>query len=263
MSEPTVQMEQRGAVTWVWMNRPALHNALNEAMIVELTETFGRLSGNAATRVVVLSGRGKSFCAGADVESMKRQGAAEFDENLRNARELAEMFRAIACCPKPTIARVNGAAIGGGLGLVSACDIAIAAADAKFAASEVRLGLIPATIGPYVVGAIGARWARRLFLTGERITAQRAETIELIHEAVRAEELDARVDTLAGDLLAGAPPAQEAAKHLIDAVAHQPITAGLIDDTARRIAHIRAQSEAREGLNAFLEKRPASWVPQR
>ncbi|MFZ0392343.1 MAG: enoyl-CoA hydratase/isomerase family protein [Terracidiphilus sp.] len=259
MSERTVEMERRGAAAWVWMSRPELHNALNEDLIAELTQAFRALEQDAGVRAIVLTGRGKSFCAGADIESMKRQGAAAFEENLASARELAAMFHAIAESRKPTIARVNGAAIGGGLGLVSACDIAVASREAKFAASEVRLGLIPATIGPYVVRAIGERWARRLFQTAERITAAQAERIGLVHEAVEPEALDARIEAIVSDLEAGAPDAQSAAKDLIDAVAGQPVTTELIDDTAVRIAKIRAGEEAREGLSAFLEKRPAAW----
>jgi methylglutaconyl-CoA hydratase len=262
MAEQTIELEMRGAVSWVWLSRPALHNALNEDLIRELTLVMRGLGDDPAVRVIVISGRGKSFCAGADIESMKRQGAATGPENLANARELAEMFRTIAFSPKPTIARVNGAAIGGGLGVVSACDIAIAANEAKFAASEVRLGLIPATIGPYVVRAIGARWARRLFQTAERITAVQAERLGLVHECVEADKLDARVDALIAELLAGAPGAQKAAKELIDAVEGRPITLDLIEDTAAKIAEIRSAEEAHEGLTAFLEKRKAAWVPQ-
>ncbi len=263
MAEPTIEAERRDAVAWIWMNRPTVHNALNEQLMRELTEAFRALGADEAVRVIVLGGRGKSFSAGADAESMRRQGAAGFDENVANARELAEMFRTIAACPKPTVARVNGAAIGGGLGLVCTCDIAIASSVAVFAASEVRLGLIPATIGPYVVRAVGGRWARRLFQTGERISAAQAEKIGLVHEVAGNDELDSRIDSVVAHLLAGAPLAQAAAKSLIDAVEGQAITPELIEDTARRIAFIRAQDEAREGLSAFLEKRPASWVPQR
>jgi methylglutaconyl-CoA hydratase len=262
MGEPTIELENRGAAAWLWLNRPALHNALNEALIRELTLVMRGLGDDPAVRVIVLSGRGRSFCAGADIESMKRLGEAGTAENRDHARELADLFHAIACSPKPTIARVNGSAIGGGLGLVSACDIAIAGSDAKFVASEVRLGLIPATIGPYVVRAIGARWARRLFQTAERITAAQAEKIGLVHETVEAEALDARVEAIVNDLLAGAPGAQHAAKELIDAVAGRPITAELIEYTAERIAAIRAQDEAKEGLSAYLEKRKPGWAPQ-
>lgn len=256
-----VELEPRGAVMRMWLNRPALHNALDEATMLELTSRFRDLAADPSVRILVLTGRGASFCAGADVESMKRLGNADEPTNLRAARDLAEMFRAIAECPKPTIARVNGAAIGGGLGLVACCDIAIAADSAKFAASEVRLGLIPATIGPYVIRAIGPRWAKRLFLTGERVTAAQSEKIGLVHASVAAEELDAAVDAIVSNVLAGAPRAQAAAKKLIDDVAGGPIARELIEDTAMRIAAIRTHAEAREGLNAFLEKRPASWVP--
>jgi methylglutaconyl-CoA hydratase len=263
MAEATIEVEQRGAAAWVWMNRPTVHNALNEDMIREMTAAFRSVGEDTAVRAIVLAGRGKSFSAGADVDWMKRQGAAGAVENLAGARELAEMFRAIATCAKPTIARVNGAAIGGGLGLVSVCDIAIASNAAVFAASEVRLGLIPATIGPYLVQAIGARWARRLFLTGERIAAEQAEEIGLLHETASPEELDEKINAVISNLLAGAPGAQKAAKDLIDAVADRPMTQELMEETAVRIATIRSETEAHEGLAAFLEKRPASWEPQR
>jgi methylglutaconyl-CoA hydratase len=263
MSERIIEIEHADAVAWVWMNRPAVHNALNEEMIEELTETFKAFETNAAVRVIILSGRGKSFSAGADVEYMKRQGSASGVSNLANARLLAEMFRAIAASTKPTIARVNGAAMGGGLGLVAACDIALASSIAFFAASEVRLGLIPSTIAPYVVRGIGSRHARRLFQTGERINAVDAAKIGLAHEVVDPEQLDMRLHSVIDDLLLGAPGAQSAAKKLIDAVTDEPITEDLIEDTAVRIANIRSESEAHEGLSAFLEKRPAPWVPQK
>lgn len=262
MGEQIIEIEHRGPAAWVWLNRPALHNALNEELVRGLTEVFRSLGQNSAVRVIVLSGRGKSFCAGADIESMRRQGAATATLNRDNARELADLFHAIASSPKPTMARVNGAAIGGGLGLVSACDIAIATTEAKFAASEVRLGLIPATIAPYVVRAIGTRWARRLFQSAERISAMQAERIGLVHETVQPDQLDARVDSITDDLLAGAPLAQKAAKDLIDTIANRAITAELIEYTAEQIATIRTHDEAREGLTAFLEKRKASWVPR-
>jgi methylglutaconyl-CoA hydratase len=263
MAEPTVEIEKRGPTAWVWMNRPTVHNALNEEMIRELPAAFRSLGEDATVRVIVLAGRGKSFSAGADAAWMKRQGAAAALDNLESARDLAEMFHALAVCPKPTIARVNGAAMGGGLGFVSVCDIAVASAAAVFAASEVRLGLIPATIGPYVVQAIGPRYARRLFLTGERVSAAYAEKIGLIHEVVEAEQIDARVDAVIQDLLAGAPGAQRAAKDLIDAVTGRPMAPELMEETAVRIATIRSEPEAHEGLVAFLEKRSASWVPPR
>lgn len=263
MPESIVEIEQRGAVAWVWMNRPALHNAFNEDLIHDITAAFRTLAQDADVRAIVLSGRGKSFSAGADVDSMKRQGSADHAANLESARQLAAMFHTLAAVSKPTVARIHGAAIGGGLGLVACCDIAVAAEGAIFAASEVRLGLIPATIGPYVVRAIGPRWARRLFLTGERISAAQAEKIGLVHEVAEPQQLDAATEAIVNHLLAGGSRAQAAAKELIDAVAYRPITPELIEDTAVRIASVRSDPEAREGLSAFLEKRPASWVPQR
>lgn len=260
MADATVEVERSGAVARVWMSRAAVHNALNEQMIAELTQAFQGLSADDAVRVVVLGGRGKSFSAGGDVEWMKRLGAAPLQENLEDARLLAAMFSAIANCAKPTVARVSGAAIGGGFGLVCCCDIAVASADAKFATSEVRLGLIPATIGPYVVRAIGPRWSRRLFVTGERIGADQAERIGLLHEVAQPETLDACVEAILKNVLLGAPGAQTAAKELVDAVAGRNIDLDLMDDTARRIAHVRSLDEAREGLSAFLQKRAARWA---
>jgi len=263
MPEPTLELESAGSVAWVWMNRPAVHNALNEAMIDELAETFLDLGQDPAVRVIVLSGRGKSFSAGGDIDYMKSQGSAPRATNLATARGLAEMFRIIATCPRPTIARINGAAMGGGLGLVAACDIALASTAARFAASEVRLGLIPATIGPYVLRAIGPRQASRLFLTGERIEAGQAQRIGLVHEIAEPDQFDARLQAIIDNLFAGAPNAQSAAKSLIDAVVDRPISRELMEDTAVRIADIRSNPEAIEGLGAFLEKRPPDWVPEK
>jgi methylglutaconyl-CoA hydratase len=261
LSERTVEIEQAGAVARVWMNRPAVHNALNEPLIDELAETFLFLGEDPTVRVIVLSGRGKSFSAGGDIEYMKQQGSASRESNLATARVLADMFRIIANSPTPTIARVNGAAMGGGLGLVAACDIAVASNGAIFAASEVRLGLIPSTIAPYVLRAIGPRQAQRLFQTGERIDAAHAQKIGLVHETAEPDQLDARIQAVIDDLLAAAPGAQSAAKDLIDAVADRPITRELIEETAVRIADRRADPEALEGLSAFLEKRSPDWVP--
>ena len=260
MTENTVQVEKIGAVAWIWLSRPAVHNAFDASLIRELTQTFAELGNDNAIRAIVLAARGRSFSAGADVEWMKQQGAATMERNRADAQQLAKLFQTIAESPKPTVARVHGAAIGGGVGLVSACDIAIGVSTALFATSEVRLGLIPATIAPYVVRAIGERHARRLFQTGERINAATAERIGLLHEVVPPEQLDARIQVVLEAILAGAPLAQHAAKMLVDAVAHQPVTAALIADTAERIAQRRADPEAAEGLSAFLEKRPAAWM---
>ena len=263
MPEPTLELESVGPVAWVWMNRPAVHNALNEDMIDELAETFLELGEDPAVRAIVLSGRGKSFSAGGDVDYMKRQGAAPRAENLAGARGLAEMFRIVAACPRPTIARVNGAAMGGGLGLIAACDIAIASSAAIFAASEVRLGLIPSTIAPYVVRAIGPRQASRLFVTGERIDAAYAQRIGLIHEIAGPDQLDTQLQSVIHNLLVGAPGAQSAAKKMIEAIVDRPITRELVEDTAVAIADRRSDPEAAEGLSAFLEKRSPDWVPEK
>jgi methylglutaconyl-CoA hydratase len=262
VSESAIQIEMKGAVAWVWLNRPDVHNAFDAALIAELTAAYNDLAQQADVRAIVLAGRGKSFSAGADVQWMKQQGAASVEDNTSDARKLADLFHAIASCPKPTLARVHGAAIGGGVGLTAVCDIAIGSGTAIFAMSEVRLGLIPATIAPYVVRAIGERHARRLFQTAERIDAATAQRIGLLHEAVPVEELDARIGAVLEAILAGAPEAQNAAKALVANVAGLPIDAELREETARLIALLRGKPEAAEGLSAFLEKRPASWVPR-
>ena len=263
MSEPTLEIEKSGAVARVWMNRAAVHNALNEAMIDELSEIFLDLGEDPEVRVIVLSGRGKSFSAGGDIDYMKRQGAAPREINLATARGLAEMFHIIARCPTPTIALVNGAAMGGGLGLVAACDMALASSSAFFAASEVRLGLIPSTIAPYVVRAIGPRQSGRLFVTGERIDAAYALRIGLVHEVAERDQLEAQLLAIVEKILAGAPGAQSAAKRMIEAVVDRPITRELMEETAVAIADRRSDPEAVEGLSAFLEKRKPDWVPEK
>jgi methylglutaconyl-CoA hydratase len=209
----------------------------------------------------VLAGRGKSFSAGADLNWMKAQGEASEAANMADARKLADMLARLATLSKPSIARVHGAALGGGMGLASACDICIASAKAVFATSEVKFGLTPATISPYVLRAIGPRQAHRYFLTAERIDATRATQLGLVHELVEDEAaLDAKLAELTEAILQGGPQAQAAAKDLIRAVAHQPVTEAVLDDTARRIAGLRATPEAKEGLSAFLDKRAAAWA---
>ncbi|HEX6364208.1 MAG TPA: enoyl-CoA hydratase/isomerase family protein [Albitalea sp.] len=261
MDYRSLKVERRRAAAWVWMQRPDVHNAFDETLIAELTAAFRALDAQADVRAIVLAGVGKSFSAGADLNWMKRQGAATFDDNLADARALAALFRTIATCAKPTVARVHGAALGGGMGLAAACDICVASTHAQFATSEVRLGIIPAAIGPYVVRAIGERQAYRYFQTAERIAAPRAREIGLAHEVAEPDALDAAVQSVVDALLAGGPLAQAAATDLIRAVAHRPVDDDVVEDTARRIATLRATPEAREGLSAFLEKRPASWAP--
>lgn len=255
-----VQIEQ--GVATVWMNRPDVHNAFNAQLIADLTAACRALDADDAVRVVVLAGRGKSFSAGADLNWMKAAAEASVEENLEDARRLAAMLRTIAELGKPTIARVQGAALGGGTGLASACDICVASDKAVFATSEVKFGIIPSAISPYVIRAIGERQSCRYFQTAERISAARAREIGLAHEVVASEELDAKVAEIVDALLQGGPKAQAAAKDLIRGVANRPIDDDVAEDTARRISSLRATPEAKEGLDAFLSKRPAAWVPQ-
>ena len=256
----TLEIQLNGPVATVWMNRPDLHNAFDETLITELTAAFMALDDDADVRAVVLAGRGKSFSAGADLNWMRRAANNGIDENLNDARALAKMLRTIAEMNKPTIARVQGAALGGGMGLASACDIAVASTKAVFATSEVKFGIIPSAISPYVLRAIGARQAYRYFQSAERIDAARAREIGLVHEAVEPEQLDAKVQEIVEALLVGGPAAQAAAKELIRAVNNQPINDHVVEDTAHRIAHLRATPEAREGISAFLDKRQPSWI---
>lgn len=255
----TLEIARDGRIATVWMNRPDRHNAFNAQVIAELTEAFETLGVDDRVRVVVLAGRGKSFSAGADLNWMKAAGEASFDDNLADARKLADMLRTLAQMPKPTIARVQGAALGGGMGLAAACDICIASTDASFAASEVRFGLIPSTIGPYVLRAIGPRQASRYFLNAERIDAATANAIGLAHEVTAPDDVDRAVAAQTKLLLAGGPLAQGEAKALIQDFASKEIDSSLGEESARRIAALRSGGEAREGLSAFLEKRPPSW----
>ena len=257
-----LQLETRNAIALITLERPEVHNAFDERLIAELTRALRAAEADDDVRAVVLLGAGQSFCAGADLNWMRKMAGFSNAQNLADARALGAMLATLAALPKPTIARVHGAAFGGGVGLVACCDIAVAAHDATFAFSEVRLGLIPATISPYVVEAIGARAARRFFLTGERFTAAEAYRIGLVHEIVPLPELDARINELLGFLVSAGPCAQAEAKALLRAVAHRPIDDRITDDTARRIARVRATPEGREGVAAFLAKRRAAWVPK-
>jgi len=241
------------------MDRPRRHNAFDDTLIDALAETFETLAGRTDVRCVILAGAGKSFSAGADLDWMKRSAGYAFDENLAEARRLAEMVRRLDALPMPTIALVQGAAIGGGIGLVAACDMALAANDAIFSLSEVKLGIIPSVISPYVLRAIGERAAHRYVLTGERFDAAEALRIGLVHAVVPADGLEAAGDALAGGVVANGPEAVAKAKKLITDVAGKPIDGALIDETARRIAEIRRGDEGREGVGAFLEKRRPNW----
>lgn len=256
-----IEYDPRG-IACVRFARPEVHNAFDETMIREVIEAFRDLGQEARVRVIVIAAEGKSFCAGADLHWMRRAAGYDEERNREDAGELALMLNAIYACPKPVIARVQGNAFGGGVGVVAAADIAVGVGTAVFSLSEVRLGIIPAVISPYVIEAIGARHARRYFVTAERLSATEAQRIGLLHELAADEiELDARIDAIASALLQNGPKAMEAAKVLIQAVAQKPLEDELIEDTVERIAQIRATAEAKEGIAAFLEKRPPAWAP--
>lgn len=242
----------------VTLNRPDVHNAFDDALIAHLTETFEALGKRGDVRVVVLAANGKSFSAGADLGWMRRMANYSEAENRADAGQLARLIHVLDALPKPTVARVQGAAIGGGVGLVAACDVAIASEAASFALSEVRLGLIPAVISPYVIGAIGPRQARRYMLTAERFDAAEAKRIGLVHDAVPAASLDEAVDAVAAALLLGGPEAVRESKALARDVGGSPNDETRAD-TARRIARLRASPEGKEGVASFLEKRKPRW----
>jgi methylglutaconyl-CoA hydratase len=254
----SVVHDDRGVAT-VTLARPALHNAFDDALIARLAETFTALGFDASVRVVVLEAEGKSFSAGADINWMRRMAGYSRDENMADAKALASMLEAIDRCPHPVLALVQGAAYGGGVGLVAACDIAIGSANATFALSEVKLGIIPAVISPYVLAAIGPRAARRYMLTGERFDAEEAHRIGLLHDVVGSEELTGAKELMIRALLQAGPGAQTAVKDLIRSVSFRD-PATVMDDTAARIAAIRASDEGQEGLSAFLDKRKPAWV---
>lgn len=255
----TITTDSRGVAT-VTLDRAEKHNAFDDSLIKALADAFRQLGADDGVRAMVLAANGHSFSAGADIAWMKRMAAATESENLRDSRALAEMLRLLHAMPKPTMALVQGAALGGGVGLAACCDIALAAESATFALSEVRLGLIPSTIGPYVVAAIGARAAGRYFLTGERFGASAARALGLVHEVVPLSELPGAGERIISAILASGPKAVAEAKALVRVVAGHPITETLIEDTVRRIARIRSGEEAREGFDAFLAKRKPSWV---
>jgi methylglutaconyl-CoA hydratase len=256
-----VRIEREGVIGSVVLDRAEKHNAFDERLMAEVTDAFHVVSTDSGIRVIVLRATGKSFSAGADLTWMQRSAAYSESENRADAERLASMLRAIDTAPKPVIAAVQGPAYGGGVGLVAACDIAIGSDAALFAISEVRFGLIPAVISPYVVRAIGLRRARRYALTAERFDAATAERIGLLHEVVPAATLDARVAAVARMLCENAPDAQAAVKALLRAIDGRTIDAALGTETAGWIAQVRTGDEAREGIAAFLERRSANWKP--
>ena len=259
MSDDAIRLNVSGGVGRITMARPQKHNAFDDGLIADLSAAFEAAGRDYAVRVVVLEGEGKSFSAGADLGWMQRMADYSDAENLADARKLAGMMRILNELPRPTIARVQGAAFGGGVGLVATCDIAFASQAASFCLSEARLGLIPSVISPYVVEAIGARAARRYFQTAERFDAETARALGLVHEVVPHERLDGRLEELIGTLLDNGPAAMAASKDLIRRVASGPVDDAMVEDTAQRIADIRATDEGREGVQAFLEKRGPNW----
>jgi methylglutaconyl-CoA hydratase len=262
MNAQTLEISIAHHVAVVWMAREKVRNAFNETMIAELAQTFRELGADDGIRAIVLSGRGPAFCAGADLEWMRRMAGYSMQENRTDARALADMLRTIYECPKPTIARVHGDAYAGGVGLVAACDMAFAALNANFCLSETRLGLIPATISPYVLRAMGANAARRYFLTAEKFDAAEAYRIGFVHDLAPSEELDARVNALLGKLMETSSNAVREAKRLVREVSGKPIDDALLADTAERIATVRASEDGKEGIHSFLEKRKPRWLAE-
>ena len=249
-----------GPVSRVILNRPEMRNAFDDKTIAELTQAFSQLGQDPQVRVIVLAANGLAFCAGADLNWMRRMADYTRAENLADAEALAEMLRVIYECPKPTIARIQGDVVAGGMGLVAACDLAVSVDTANFCLSEVKLGLIPATISPYVIRAMGARAAHRYFLTAERFDAREAHRIGFVHEVVGADQLDAKVTELTSALVNTSPNAVRSCKMLVQEVAGRDIDAPLIDRTVEGIADIRTSSEGREGVQSFLQKRKPSWL---
>ena len=249
-----------GALLTITLSRPEVRNAFNDEVIAEITQAFQTAAASAEVRAVVLAAEGPAFCAGADLNWMRRMADYTRTENLADAAKLAEMLRVMYACPKPTIARIQGDVVAGGMGLVAACDMAVAVDSAGFCLSEVKLGLIPATISPYVVRAMGARAAHRYVLTAERFSAQEAHRIGFVHEVVPADQLDAKVAELVKALVSASPNAVRSGKELVQTVAGREIDGALIAQTVEGIADIRSSSEGKEGVQSFLQKRKPGWL---
>jgi methylglutaconyl-CoA hydratase len=256
----TLSISINHRVGLVWMTRAEVRNAFNETTIAELTDAFRTLGADPGVRAIVLAAEGPAFCAGADLEWMRRMSQYSHDENLADAMKLATMLRTIHECPKLVIARVHGAAFAGGVGLVAACDIAVASVTAEFCLTETKLGLIPATIAPYVIRAMGHGNARRYFLTAEKFSAGEAFRIGLVQNIVAPDELDSSINELLGALMLTSAEAVTEAKRLVRDLASRPIDDALVADTAQRIAAIRQSADGREGIAAFLQKRKPRWV---
>jgi methylglutaconyl-CoA hydratase len=246
-------------VAQVWLNRPEVRNAFNDDVITELTQTFEALGADPQLRAIVLGGHGKAFCAGADLGWMRAMADYSWDDNRADAARLAQMLATIWACPVPVVGRIQGDCYAGGVGLAAVCDVLVAADAVQFCLSEARLGLLPATIAPYVIRAMGEQAARRYFITAERFSATQAKEMGLVHEVAPAETLDARVNDIVAALVANGPAAVKACKQLVKDIAGRPIDAALRDDTVTRIANIRASAEGRAGVQAFLNKQEPPW----
>ena len=247
-------------VAEVYLNRPDVRNAFNDSVIAELTAVFNTLGADTELRAIVLGGHGKSFCAGADLSWMRAMAGYDWERNRADAQALADMLWTIYACPLPVVGRVHGDCYAGGVGLAAVCDVLIAADSMHFCLSEARLGLLPATIGPYVVRALGEQASRRYFTTAERFSAARAHELGFVHEVVAADAIDAKVNEVVTVLVANGPAAVKACKRLVQDIAGRPIDSTLRADTARRIADIRASAEGKEGVQSFLQKRPPDWI---
>ncbi|MBC3864028.1 enoyl-CoA hydratase/isomerase family protein [Undibacterium jejuense] len=256
----TLNLTMEAQMATVTLNRPDVRNAFNETTIAEITQVFQQLDADTSVRAVVLAANGPAFCAGADLNWMKKMADYTHAENLADAGQLAAMLAAIYRCSKPVVAKVQGDCYAGGMGLVAACDIAISVDTANYCLSEVKLGLIPATISPYVIKAMGESAARRYFITAERFAASEAQRIGFVHEVVNAEALDSKVAEIVKALVSNSPNAVKQAKKLVQDVASREITPGLVAATVEGIAQIRASEEGREGVRSFLEKRKPSWL---
>ncbi len=246
-------------VAEVWLNRPEVRNAFNDGVIAELTQAFRAFADDAELRVVLLAGHGKAFCAGADLNWMRAMADYSWAQNKADADSLADMLWTIYSCPVPVVGRIHGDCYAGGVGLAAVCDVLLASDQAGFCLSEARLGLLPATIGPYVIRALGERAARRYFVTAERFSAAEAQRLGLVHELCASDELDTRLQAVVDALRANGPVAVRACKRLVQDLAGQPIGVELREDTARRIADIRASVEGREGVQSFLARRDPAW----
>jgi methylglutaconyl-CoA hydratase len=256
----TLDIQRSGHVTRVYLNRPDVRNAFNEQVIADLTSTFRQLAAEPDLRAIVLSGHGKAFCAGADLSWMRSMADFSWEQNRADAQALADMLWTIYQCPVPIVGRLQGDCYAGGVGLAAVCDLVVAVDSMNFCLSEARLGLLPATISPYVIRAMGEQAARRYFITAERFTASQGQAMGLVHELCSADALDAKVDEIVAALVANGPLATRACKALVQDVAGLPITDDLRGETARRIADIRVSSEGKEGIQSFLQKRPPSWL---